>query len=192
MWLSPDTIRRFLADGLLGSDRVLEFLRGAESDLLAGLDLNDRAGPGVAPRPGRTVLHLEGAQAADPNPLTGLEVSDEHLDHAGHDGVDLFFSMACRSASLAESCFSVTVGSAAGFAFRGTELAGAAIGAAFVAVFAPLAPDFGSVFLAAMTDGPLVSFEGRNHDPSYNTRFLKDRYAVVADCPRGVSASMTV
>src|SRR5262249_59609395 len=49
----------------LPSHRFLEFLGRAESDLLAGLDLDRFAGRGIAPHTGCALAHHQNAEAAD-------------------------------------------------------------------------------------------------------------------------------
>src|SRR6187551_163494 len=55
-----------------GSNGLFEFLRGAERDLLARLDLDRFAGRGVAAHAGGALANLQDAEAADADPVALL------------------------------------------------------------------------------------------------------------------------
>src|ERR1035437_6362112 len=67
------------------SDRHLEFLGGAEGDLLACLDFDGLAGRRIAAHAGGALAHLQYTEAGDLHPLAPLQVlgdqADEVLDH---------------------------------------------------------------------------------------------------------------
>src|SRR5436853_2454745 len=62
-----------------GSDGFLEFLRGAERDLLARLDLDRLAGRGVAAHAGGALANLKDAEATDADAVALLEVLHNEL-----------------------------------------------------------------------------------------------------------------
>src|ERR1700737_652821 len=66
-------------------DRFLQFLRGAERDLLAGLDLDRLAGRRVAAHARGALAHLQDAEAADADAVALLEVLDDQVDHVVED-----------------------------------------------------------------------------------------------------------
>ena len=68
-----------------GSDRFLEFLGGAERDLLAGLDLDRLAGGRVAAHAGGALADLQDAEAADADAVALLEVTHQQADHVAQD-----------------------------------------------------------------------------------------------------------
>src|SRR5262249_8556204 len=61
-------------DGPPRSDRFLQFLGGAERDLLARLDLNRFAGRRIASHARRALAHLQDAEPADPDAVALLQV----------------------------------------------------------------------------------------------------------------------
>src|SRR5690606_11073672 len=67
------------------SDRLFEFLGGAESDLLGRLDQHRLARCRVAPHAGRAFADHENAETGDADPLTLLEMlgdrGDEIVEH---------------------------------------------------------------------------------------------------------------
>src|SRR5580704_960644 len=77
-WLKPTS-----------SDGFLEFLGGAEGDLLASLDLDLLAGGGVAAHAGGALAHLEDAEADDANALPLLQVCGDHGHQIGQNGFRL-------------------------------------------------------------------------------------------------------
>src|SRR5258708_28045503 len=70
-------------------DRFLQFLGGAEGDLLARLDLDRLAGGRVAAHAGGALPHDENAESADPDAVTLLEVLDDHADEIAEDRLGL-------------------------------------------------------------------------------------------------------
>src|SRR5262245_36851111 len=64
-------------------NRFLQFLGGAEGDLLARLDLDGLAGRGVAAHAGGAVAHLQNAEPADPQAAALLEMLHDEADHVG-------------------------------------------------------------------------------------------------------------
>src|SRR5580698_4178609 len=73
------------------SDRFLEFLGGAEGDLLAGLDLDGFAGRGIAAHARGALADLQDAEPADTDALALLEVLDDIADQAAKNGFSLLF-----------------------------------------------------------------------------------------------------
>src|SRR3954468_16610851 len=63
----------------------LQFLRGAERDLLAGLDLDRLAGGRIAAHARGALAHLQDAEAADADAVALLEVLDDEVDHVVED-----------------------------------------------------------------------------------------------------------
>src|SRR5579871_2837135 len=63
------------------SDRFLQLLGGAESNLLACLDVDRFAGGGVAAHAGGTFANLQDAEADDADTLTLLQVLGDAHDH---------------------------------------------------------------------------------------------------------------
>src|SRR5665213_569685 len=67
------------------SDRHLQFLGGAEGDLLARLDLDRLAGRRIAAHAGGALAHLENAEPGDLDPLAFFQVlgdkADEIFEH---------------------------------------------------------------------------------------------------------------
>src|SRR5262245_40387654 len=72
------------------SDRFLEFLGGAERDLLAGLDLDLLAGRRVAAHAGGALAHLQNAQTADADAVALLEVLGDVRHQIAEHGLGLF------------------------------------------------------------------------------------------------------
>src|SRR5690242_12345585 len=66
-------------------DGFLQFLGGAERDLLARLDLDRLAGRRVAAHACGALAHLQDAEAADADAVTFLEVLDDEVDHVVQD-----------------------------------------------------------------------------------------------------------
>src|SRR5579872_968958 len=77
--------------GLVQSNRFLEFLGGAEGDLLARLDLDLLAGGGIAPDAGRALTDLEDAEANEADALTLLQMLGDPGHQVGQDGFRLLF-----------------------------------------------------------------------------------------------------
>src|SRR5712691_2531278 len=71
------------------SDRFLQFLGGAEGDLLAGLDLNGLAGRRVAAHAGGALSHLQDAEAADANSVALLQVLGDEVNEAAEHRLGL-------------------------------------------------------------------------------------------------------
>src|SRR5215471_17942767 len=71
------------------SDGFLEFLGGAERDLLARLDLDRLAGRRIAPHAGGALAHLQNAEPADADALALLEVLHEEPDQIVEDRLGL-------------------------------------------------------------------------------------------------------
>src|SRR5215207_6030821 len=97
--------RRNDASGAIGSaglDGFLEFLGGAECDLLAGLDRERFAGGGVAAHAGGALADLEDAQPDDSDALALLQVFGDPCDHVGQDRLGgflrqvMFLGQRCR------------------------------------------------------------------------------------------------
>ena len=76
---------------LEASDRFFQFLRRAECDLLAGLDLDGLAGCRVAAHAGRALAYLEDTKAADADSFALLQVLHDLADETGEDGLRLLF-----------------------------------------------------------------------------------------------------
>src|SRR3954454_2643391 len=74
-----------MSDRKLRLNGFLEFLGGAEGDLLAGLDLDRLAGGGGAPDAGGAFAGLEDAEPHDPDPLALLQVLCDPVHHVGQD-----------------------------------------------------------------------------------------------------------
>src|ERR1700744_105455 len=74
----------------LRSDGFLEFLGGAEGDLLRSLDVDCFAGGGVAAHAGCTLADLQDAEADDADALTLLQVLGDPHDHVIQNGLGLF------------------------------------------------------------------------------------------------------
>src|SRR5271155_2618019 len=68
-----------------GSDGLLEFLRGAESDFFAGLDLDGFAGGRVTTHARGAFPHLQDPEAANADALALLEVFDDITHQAAED-----------------------------------------------------------------------------------------------------------
>src|SRR5437879_12665700 len=66
-------------------DGFLQFLGGAERDLLARLDLDRLAGRRVAAHARGALAHLQDAEAADADAVALLEVLDDEVDHVVED-----------------------------------------------------------------------------------------------------------
>src|SRR5258708_5861450 len=66
-------------------DGFLQFLRGAERDLLAGLDLDRLAGRRVTAHARGALAHLQDTEAADADAVALLEVLDDEVDHVVED-----------------------------------------------------------------------------------------------------------
>jgi hypothetical protein len=60
--------------------RHFEFLGGAKGDLLAGLDLDLRAGFRIAAHAGSTIPHLQNSKPGDLHSLALLQVFDDEAD----------------------------------------------------------------------------------------------------------------
>src|SRR6478735_8272326 len=73
------------SEGEVSSDGFLEFLGGAERDLLAGLDRERLAGGGVAAHAGGALADLEDAEPHDTDPFALLQVLCNFSDHVGQD-----------------------------------------------------------------------------------------------------------
>src|SRR5450830_1335562 len=71
------------------SDRLFQFLRRAESDLLARLDLDRFAGRRVTAHARGTLAHLKDAEAADADTLALLQVLDDVADKIAEYGFRL-------------------------------------------------------------------------------------------------------
>ena len=71
------------------SDRFFQFLRGAEGDLLARLDLDRLAGRGVAAHARGALAHLQDAEPADADAVALLQVLHDELDHVAEDRLGL-------------------------------------------------------------------------------------------------------
>src|SRR3954470_2884684 len=73
------------------SDRLFEFLGGAERDLLAGLDLDRFAGRRIAPHAGCTLAYHQDAEAANADAVALLEVLGHQADQVAEDRLGLLF-----------------------------------------------------------------------------------------------------
>src|ERR1700675_2816493 len=73
------------------SDRFLEFLGGAEGDLLAGLDLDGFAGGRVAAHARGALADLQDAEPADADALALFQMLDDIADQAAENGFSLLF-----------------------------------------------------------------------------------------------------
>src|SRR3974390_881831 len=62
------------------SDRLLEFLGGAEGNLLTGLDVDRLAGHRIATHAGSTIPHLQNSQPGDLHPFALLQVLRDEVD----------------------------------------------------------------------------------------------------------------
>src|SRR5690606_38224282 len=69
------------------SDRFLEFLGGAEGNLLRRLDLDLLAGRRVAAHAGGALTHLKDTEPANANALAFLEALDHQADHVAEDSL---------------------------------------------------------------------------------------------------------
>src|SRR6478672_7632026 len=74
-----------IRQSLARSDGFFQLLRGAEGDLLAGLDLDRLAGRGVAAHARGALAHLQDAEAADADAVALLQMLDDIVDHAAED-----------------------------------------------------------------------------------------------------------
>src|SRR5689334_907838 len=70
-------------------NRFLQFLGGAEGDLLGGLDVDRFAGGGVAAHARGALANLEDAEPDDADALAFLQVLGDTVDHVGEDGLGL-------------------------------------------------------------------------------------------------------
>src|SRR5205085_11558012 len=70
-------------------DGFFQFLRRAERDFLARLDLDRLAGRGIAAHACGALAHLQDAKAADTDAVAFLEVLDDEIDHADEDRLGL-------------------------------------------------------------------------------------------------------
>src|SRR5262245_14732081 len=77
-------------------DCFLQVLGGAESDLLAGLDLDRLAGRGVAAHARWALAHLQHAEPADADAGTTLQVLRQRLDHILEHRQDLLLRQLMR------------------------------------------------------------------------------------------------
>src|SRR6266446_2106838 len=83
-------------------DGFLEFLGGAEGDLLAGLDLDRFAGGGVAAHAGGALADLKDAEADDADTLALLQVLGDPADQIVQNGLGallrqfVLFRQRCR------------------------------------------------------------------------------------------------
>src|SRR5580658_8212016 len=84
-----DPLPASATDGTRLSDRFLEFLGGAEGDLLAGLDLDRFAGGRIAAHARGALADLQDAEPADADALALLEVLDDIADQAAENGFSL-------------------------------------------------------------------------------------------------------
>src|SRR5438132_10885472 len=75
----------FVRSGNRRLNGFLEFLGGAEGDLLAGLDRERFAGGGVAAHAGGALADLEDAEPNDSDALALLQVFCNLADHVGQD-----------------------------------------------------------------------------------------------------------
>src|SRR3984893_6860991 len=82
-------VARSATDRTRLSDRFLEFLGGAEGDLLAGLDLDRFAGGRIAAHARGALAYLQDAEPADTDALALLEVLDDSVDHGAEARVSL-------------------------------------------------------------------------------------------------------
>src|SRR3990167_10994876 len=77
---TPDQVRgRLFPD--IALHRLFQFLGSAESDLLAGLDLDRLAGRGVAAHAGGALAHLQDAEPGKADAVALLEVLGNKVDH---------------------------------------------------------------------------------------------------------------
>src|SRR4029079_9141768 len=89
---------RAVADlfGRTGSDRLFQFLGGAEGDFLARFDFDRLTGRRVAAHACGALTHLQDAESADPNARALLQVLGDGLNHLLEHGVDLLFGQLVR------------------------------------------------------------------------------------------------
>src|SRR6266581_6544896 len=71
------------------SDGFLELLGCAESNLLAGLDVDRLAGGGVAAHAGSALAHLQDAKTDDANALALLQMLGDPRDHVVENRLSL-------------------------------------------------------------------------------------------------------
>src|ERR1043166_1418191 len=74
---------------LVRSDGLFEFLRGAEGDLLARLDLDRLAGRGISAHASGALAHLQDAETADADAVALLQVLHDEIDHVAEDRLGL-------------------------------------------------------------------------------------------------------
>ena len=70
-------------------DRFFQFLRSAESDFLAGFNLNLLAGRGIAADAGCALAHLKNAKAANTNAFALLQMLHNIADQIAEHGLRL-------------------------------------------------------------------------------------------------------
>src|SRR6202007_1316207 len=86
--LEQSRLRRWLVNRK-ALDGFLEFLGGAEGDLLARLDLDGFAGRRVAAHARSALADLQNAQAREADTIALLEMVGHHVNHAVEQGLGL-------------------------------------------------------------------------------------------------------
>src|SRR6202521_2907160 len=89
-WAAQSGIQAAHADKK-GLDRFLEFLGGAEGDLLARLDLDRLAGGRIAPHASGALADLKDAETADAEAVAFLQVLRHQADEVAENRFGLLF-----------------------------------------------------------------------------------------------------